>query len=81
MHTHPAKKVCFGGSHAASVRGFASRRRDSDQEFCILLATGLENYLYFRSLGATMMDFLFPDATWESKERLYGGHGSTPVLC
>ena len=25
------------------------------------------------------MNFLFPDATWDSKERLYGKFGSTPV--
>lgn len=41
--------------------------------------SGVGVYRYFRSLGITHMNFLFPDATHDVKQALYGHYGETPV--
>jgi uncharacterized protein len=71
------------GSHAAALRGL---RLLQDAGFapgilCVIdpAVSGLENYEYFRSLGVTSIDFLFPDVSWDNKERMYGSCGETPV--
>jgi uncharacterized protein len=72
-----------GGSHSACINGYMLLRKAGLKPgiTCVInpASNGLENYLYFRSLGAVRMNFLFPDATWESKKRLYDQFGPTPV--
>lgn len=41
--------------------------------------SGLETFRHFRALGLQRMNFLMPDATHDSKQRLYGHLGATPV--
>jgi uncharacterized protein len=71
------------GSHALVLKGL---RRLQEHELlsgviCVVnpAHSGFEVYRYFRSLGITLMDFLFPDATHDVKQRLYGHYGKTPV--
>ena len=42
-------------------------------------ADGVSTYRHFRSLGIDRMAYLIPDVTHDSRDRLYGGLGSTPV--
>ena len=82
---HDANRVDFmgNGSHSSTVRGFRLLQKAGLKPgiLCVIdpRASGLENYRYFRSLGATHINFLLPDATWESKDKLYGELGVTPI--
>lgn len=71
------------GSHASVLKGL---QRLQEHELlagviCVVnpAHSGFEVYRYFRSLGITRMDFLFPDATHDVKQELYGQYGTTPV--
>jgi uncharacterized protein len=48
---------------------------------CVVNPTlsGADTFRYFLSLGIRRMNFLLPDATHDSKRRLYGHLGATPV--
>jgi uncharacterized protein len=71
------------GSHDAAVEGLLKLRDGGvfDGVLCVINPEfdGLEVYDYFRSLGLTWISFLFPDVTHDSRERLYGRFGRTPV--
>jgi uncharacterized protein len=41
--------------------------------------SGVGIYQYFRSININNMNFLFPDATHDTKQALYGRYGQTPV--
>lgn len=71
------------GSHASVLKGL---RRLQEHELlssvlCVVnpAHSGIGVYCYFRSLGITRMNFLFPDATHDVKQKLYGQYGKTPV--
>ncbi len=71
------------GSHAQVLKGL---QRLQEQELlsgvlCVVnpAHSGVGIYCYFRSLGIKNMNFLFPDATHDVKQRLYGQYGKTPV--
>ncbi len=71
------------GSHASVLKGL--RRLQGHGLLSGLLCvvnpahSGVGVYRYFRSLGIKHMNFLFPDATHDVKQRLYGQYGKTPV--
>ena len=71
------------GSHASVLKGLR-RLQEHDLLSGVLCVvnpahSGLGIYGYFRSLGITRMNFLFPDATHDVKQKLYGQYGQTPV--
>jgi len=82
---HDAQRVDHlgRGSHAATVRGIRCLQAAgiSPTVLCVVnpRASGLEAYRFLRSLRITSMDFLLPDVSHDSKERIYGGLGPTPV--
>lgn len=82
---HDARRVDHAGrgSSAKVVAGVALLRRAGLDPglLCVIdpAASGVEAYRYFRSLEFRRMDFLFPDCTHDSKARLYGQCGPTPV--
>lgn len=83
--THDARRVDHQGkgSSARVAEGVGLLRRTgiSPGLLCVIDpgSSGVESYRYFRSLGFRRMDFLLPDCTHDSKARLYGGFGPTPV--
>jgi len=71
------------GSYREAAAGLA-RLQESGLDPAILCVinpalSGLEAFRHFRSLGIQWMNFLLPDATHDSKQRLYGHLGPTPV--
>lgn len=82
---HDATRVTHGGrgSHAETVGGIRLIQSHgvSPTVLCVITpgADGLEVYRHFRALGIDRMDFLLPDCSHDTKERWYGGLGSTPV--
>lgn len=71
------------GSHDATVRGIR-RLQSAGRSVGVLCVVrpggdGLAAYQHLRSLGIYHVDFLFPDASHDSKPLLYGGYGPTPV--
>lgn len=71
------------GSHALVLKGLQRLQEHGllSGVICVVnpAHSGFEVYRYFRSLGITLMDFLFPDATHDVKQKLYGQYGKTPV--
>ena len=71
------------GSHASVLNGLRRLQEHAllSSVLCVVNAahSGIGVYRYFRSLGITRMNFLFPDATHDVKERLYGQYGKTPI--
>ena len=71
------------GSHAAVLEGLRRLQEHGllSGVLCVVnpAYSGSETYRYFRSLGITRMNFLFPDATHDVKQKLYGQYGQTPV--
>jgi uncharacterized protein len=71
------------GSHADTVAGLARMQAHGLDPgiLCVINpdSSGIENYRHFRALGAQRMNFLLPDASHDSKARLYGRFGGTPV--
>lgn len=71
------------GSHERVERGLVRlhESRLLSGALCVInpAYTGLSVYKYFRSLGIKQMNFLFPDATHDEKQLLYGRYGETPV--
>jgi uncharacterized protein len=71
------------GSHRASVHGIKTLQDHgvSPSVLCVVTpgADGEAAYRHIRSLGITSIDFLLPDVSHDSKERMYGGLGNTPV--
>ena len=71
------------GSHAAAVAGLMKLKEGGvfDGVLCVINPQfdGLEVYEYFRSLGLDWISFLIPDVTHDSRDRLYGRFGRTPV--
>ena len=71
------------GSHAVVLNGLRRLQEHGllSSVLCVVnpAHSGIGVYCYFRSLGITRMNFLFPDATHDVKERLYGQYGKTPV--
>ncbi len=72
-----------GGSHARTMHGIKLLQEAELLQgiLCVINpgASGIDAYRYFRSHGINQMNFLLPDATHDSKARLYGGLGATPV--
>ena len=70
------------GSHAATVRGLRVLQNAGLNPGVLSvinpIADGGDTYCYYRALGVSRMEFLFPDVSRDSKERLYGASG-TPV--
>jgi uncharacterized protein len=70
------------GSHAATVRGLQLLQRVGLRPGVISVINpqtdGGDTYRYFRSLGVSRIEFLFPDVSRDNKERLYGESG-TPI--
>ena len=71
------------GSHASVLNGLRRLQEQGllSSVLCVVnpAHSGIGVYCYFRSLGITRMNFLFPDATHDVKQRLYGQYGKTPV--
>jgi uncharacterized protein len=71
------------GSHASVLKGLQRLQENGlvSGVLCVVnpAHSGAGIYCYFRSLGITHMNFLFPDATHDVKQKLYGGYGKTPV--
>jgi uncharacterized protein len=72
-----------GGSHAATARGIKTLQDSGISPSVLSVVTpgadGGSTYHHIRSLGVTSIDFLLPDVSHDSKERMYGGLGDTPV--
>ena len=70
------------GSHAATIRGLILLQRAGLRPGVLSVinpaADGAAAYRYFRSIGVTRIEFLFPDVSRDNKEKLYGTVG-TPV--
>jgi uncharacterized protein len=71
------------GSHATVIKGLR-KLQDAGllhSVLCVInpAVSGDSVYEYFRSLGIAQMDFLLPEVTHDTKEKLYGKFGSTPV--
>ena len=71
------------GSHALVVNGLRRLQEHGllSSVLCVVnpAHSGIGVYCHFRSLGITRMNFLFPDATHDVKQKLYGQYGKTPV--
>jgi uncharacterized protein len=71
------------GSHDRVLRGLLRLHESGllSGALCVInpAHSGLDVYRYFRSLGIRQMNFLFPDATHDVKQALYGRYGETPV--
>ena len=71
------------GSHDRAVRGLKLLQKGGvlNGVLCVVnpRLDGVAVYDYFRELGVQSISFLLPDITHDSKERLYGGIGPTPV--
>lgn len=71
------------GSHTPVLKGLLRLQEHGllSGVLCVVnpAHSGRGIYRYFRSLGIRSMNFLFPDATHDVKERLYGQYGKTPV--
>ena len=71
------------GSYEHTVAGLAKLQQAGLDPglLCVVnpASSGLDVYRHFRSLGLPRMDFLLPDATHDSRARLYGHLGPTPV--
>jgi len=71
------------GSHASVLKGLRRLQEHGllSSVLCVVnpAHSGIGVYCYFRSLGITRMNFLFPDATHDVKQKLYGQYGKTPV--
>jgi uncharacterized protein len=71
------------GSHAATVRGLRLLNEAGllHGVLCVINpgASGVDIYRYFRCLGIKRINFLLPEVTHDSKNRLYGHFGETPV--
>jgi len=71
------------GSHAATLRGLRLLQEAGLRPGVLSVITpggdGAAAYRYFRSLGLTSIDFLFPDVSRDNKPRRYGLFGATPV--
>lgn len=82
---HDANRVDHAGrgSHAAALRGMRLLQKAGMRPGVLSVinpgADGGATYCYFRSLGLTTIDFLFPDVSHDNKERIYGAFGPTPV--
>jgi uncharacterized protein len=82
---HDARRVDHRGRGSSSrVVAGVELLQDSGLDpglLCVIdpNASGVDAYGYFRSLGFKRMDFLFPDCSHDSKDRLYGQCGPTPV--
>jgi uncharacterized protein len=71
------------GSYQSVVEGL-DRLRSADIEpglLCVInpRVSGLEIFKHFLDLGFKRMNFLLPDATHDSKHKLYGSEVATPV--
>jgi len=71
------------GSHAVVVNGLRRLQEHGllSSVLCVVnpAHSGIGVYSYFRSLGITRMNFLFPDASHDVKQKLYGQYGQTPI--
>lgn len=71
------------GSHERVLKGLLRLQESGllSGALCVVnpAHSGVGVYRYFRSLGITHMNFLFPDATHDVKRALYGRYGETPV--
>lgn len=71
------------GSHDQVLKGLLRLQESGllSGALCVVnpAHSGVGVYRYFRSLGITQMNFLFPDATHDVKQSLYGRYGETPV--
>jgi uncharacterized protein len=71
------------GSHASVLKGLRRLQEHGllSGVLCVVnpAHSGCGIYRYFRSLGITRMNFLFPDASHDVKQKLYGQYGKTPV--
>jgi uncharacterized protein len=71
------------GSHALTLKGLRRLQEHGllSGVLCVVnpAHSGVGIYSYFRSLGITRMNFLFPDATHDVKQKLYGQYGKSPV--
>jgi len=71
------------GSHAATVKGLRLLQEADllHGVLCVINpgASSVDIYRYFRHLGIKRMNFLLPEVTHDSKSRLYGRFGETPV--
>jgi uncharacterized protein len=71
------------GSHERTLNGLLRLQESGllSGSLCVVnpAHSGVDIYRYFRSLGITQMNFLFPDATHDGKRALYGRYGDTPV--
>lgn len=71
------------GSHERVLKGLLRLQESGllSGALCVVnpAHSGVGVYRYFRSLGITHMNFLFPDATHDVKQALYGRYGETPV--
>jgi len=71
------------GSHASVLNGLRRLQEHAllSSVLCVVnpAHSGIGVYRYFRSLGITRMNFLFPDATHDVKQKLYGQYGETPI--
>lgn len=71
------------GSHERTLKGLLRLQEAGllSGALCVVnpAHSGVGVYRYFRSLGITHMNFLFPDATHDVKQTLYGRYGETPV--
>lgn len=82
---HDAQRVDhMGRGSSAAVAAAVALLQQADLNpgvLCVInpSSSGVEAYRYFRSIGIRRMDFLFPDCTHDSKTRLYGNCGPTPV--
>jgi uncharacterized protein len=82
---HDATRVDHAGrgSHAGTIAGIERLQRGGIEPMILCVvspgADGLSTYRHFRSIGIRRIAYLLPDVTHDSRERLYGGLGRTPV--
>jgi uncharacterized protein len=71
------------GSYEKAVAGLAQLQKSGLDPglLCVINPglSGIDTFRHFRSLGIQRMNFLMPDASHDSKQRLYGHFGPTPV--
>jgi len=71
------------GSYEKVIAGLSCLQNNNldPSILCVVNPTlsGADTFRYFLSLGIRRMNFLLPDATHDSKQRLYGHLGATPV--
>jgi uncharacterized protein len=83
--THNQVRVDFAGkgSHERVINGLSILQKAGLH--CGILCvvnpgrSGYEAYRYFRSLDVANIDFLFPDASHDSKPLTYAAYGETPI--